>query len=44
MFKDVLSKINQAGGGKQFAGGGMVRGGGLADKYVQSMLNRIGRV
>tara|TARA_R100001594_G_scaffold64983_2_gene99268 strand:- start:5291 stop:7393 length:2103 start_codon:yes stop_codon:yes gene_type:complete len=44
MFKDILSKINQAGGGKRFAGGGMVRGGGLADKHVQLMLNRIGRL
>ncbi len=41
MYKPILSAINQAGGGESFALGGIMRGGGLMDSNVSSMLRRI---
>lgn len=41
MYKPILSAINQVGGGEKFAAGGIMRGGGLMDSHVSSMLKRI---
>ena len=44
MFKDILSKINQAGGGVKFGRGGMLGDMDMSSPYIKSMLNRIGKM
>jgi len=44
MFKDILSKINQAGGGVKFGRGGMLGDMNMSSPYIKSMLNRIGKM